>query len=41
MSTVIQVSRLSKVYRLGVIGGGTLRGDLNRWRARLRGQADP
>ena len=41
MSTVIQVSRLSKVYRLGVIGGGTLRGDLNRWLARLRGKPDP
>ncbi len=41
MSAVIQVSGLSKAYRLGVIGGGTLREDLNRWIARLRRRPDP
>ena len=41
MSAVIQVSDLSKAYRLGVIGGGTLREDVNRWVAKLRGRSDP
>jgi lipopolysaccharide transport system ATP-binding protein len=41
LSAVIQVSGLSKAYRLGVIGGGTLREDLNRWIARLRRRPDP
>jgi len=41
MSTVISVENLSKYYRLGAIGGGTLAEDLNRWWARLRKQPDP
>lgn len=41
MSTVIQVENLSKSYRLGMIGGGTLRADVSRWLARLRGKSDP
>jgi lipopolysaccharide transport system ATP-binding protein len=41
LSTVIAVEELSKAYRLGVIGGGTLREDVNRWLARLRGKPDP
>jgi lipopolysaccharide transport system ATP-binding protein len=41
MSTVIQVENLSKSYRLGAIGGGTLRADVSRWLAKLRGKADP
>ena len=41
MSTVIKVENLSKFYKLGLIGGGTLYGDLNRWWARLRGKPDP
>jgi lipopolysaccharide transport system ATP-binding protein len=42
MSTVIQVSNLSKIYRLGEIGTGTLSRDLERWyKMRIRGQADP
>ena len=41
MSVVIQVEHLSKYYRLGLIGGGTLREDVNRWWANLRGQPDP
>jgi lipopolysaccharide transport system ATP-binding protein len=38
---VIQVDRLSKRYRLGVLGTGTLRHDLNGWWHRLRGKEDP
>lgn len=41
MPPVIQVSNLSKSYRLGVIGGGTLREDVSRWWAKFRGQPDP
>ena len=39
--TVIQVDSISKRYRLGVVGTGTLSHDLNRWWAQLRGQPDP
>jgi ABC-type polysaccharide/polyol phosphate transport system ATPase subunit len=38
---VIQVENLSKQYRLGSIGGATLREDLGRWWARMRGKPDP
>lgn len=41
MRTVISVEKLSKYYRLGLIGGGTLSSDLNRWWARWRGKPDP
>jgi lipopolysaccharide transport system ATP-binding protein len=41
MSVVIQVDRLSKQYRLGVIGGKRLVDDVNRWWAKLRGKEDP
>jgi lipopolysaccharide transport system ATP-binding protein len=41
MSTVIQVDRLGKQYRLGQIGGGRLTDDFNRWLAKLRGKEDP
>ena len=42
MSNVaIQVENLSKQYRLGEVGTGTLSHDLNRWWARLRGREDP
>ena len=41
MSTVIKVENLSKQYRLGVIGTGTLSHDLNRWWHRVRGKEDP
>lgn len=37
----IKIDHVSKEYRLGAIGGGTLRGDLQSWMARLRGQEDP
>jgi lipopolysaccharide transport system ATP-binding protein len=39
--TVIQVDNISKYYRLGVIGTGTLTQDLSRWWAMLRGRPDP
>ncbi|HEY1662533.1 MAG TPA: ABC transporter ATP-binding protein [Verrucomicrobiae bacterium] len=38
---VISVENISKTYRLGQIGGGTLREDVARWMARLRGKPDP
>jgi len=41
MSTVISVEQVSKSYRLGQIGGGTLKEDVSRWWAKLRGQPDP
>ena len=31
MSVVIQVTNLSKIYRLGEIGTGTISRDLERW----------
>jgi len=37
----IRVENLSKNYRLGEIGGATLREDLHRWWAGLRGTPDP
>ncbi len=41
MSTVISIEGLSKAYRLGAIGGATLREDVGRWLARIRGKPDP
>lgn len=41
MKTVIEVENLSKYYRLGTIGGGTLSGDLSRLLAKIRGNPDP
>lgn len=38
---VIRVENLSKHYRLGQIGGGTLREDLQSWWAGKRGKPDP
>lgn len=37
----IKIEGIKKQYRLGVIGGGTLKGDLQSWWARLRGKEDP
>ncbi len=39
--TAIRIENLKKQYRLGAIGGGTLRGDLQSWWARKRGKEDP
>jgi len=41
MSSVIQVENLSKQYRLGQIGARTIREDVGRFWARVRGQEDP
>lgn len=38
---VVKIDNISKEYRLGTIGGGTLRGDLQSWWARIRGKEDP
>jgi hypothetical protein len=37
---VISVENVSKYYRLGLIGGGTLRDDFERWWAKVRGKPD-
>jgi lipopolysaccharide transport system ATP-binding protein len=41
MSTVIRVENISKQYRLGEVGTGTLSHDLNRWWYKFRGKEDP
>ena len=38
---VIKTEGLQKEYKLGVIGSGTLRADLQSWVARKRGREDP
>ena len=37
----IKIDHVYKEYRLGAIGGGTLRGDLQSWWARRQGKEDP
>lgn len=39
--TIIRIDHVSKEYRLGTIGGGTLKGDLQSAWARIRGREDP
>lgn len=39
--TVVKIENLSKQYRLGLVGTGTLSHDLNRWWHRVRGKPDP
>jgi lipopolysaccharide transport system ATP-binding protein len=39
--TVIKVENISKLYRLGEVGTGTISHDLNRWWAKIRGKEDP
>jgi lipopolysaccharide transport system ATP-binding protein len=39
--TVIQVNNISKQYRLGLVGTGTLSHDLKRWWHLARGKEDP
>ena len=41
MSAVISVENVSKLYRLGEIGTGSLAHDVNRWWHRVRGKEDP
>lgn len=38
---LLEVDGVSKEYRLGQIGGGTLHGDLSSWWAKIRGKEDP
>ena len=38
---MIKIDNVKKQYRLGTIGGGTLRGDLQSWWAKVRGKEDP
>jgi lipopolysaccharide transport system ATP-binding protein len=39
--TVVQIEGVSKRYRLGLIGGATLRDEVSRGLARLRRKPDP
>jgi lipopolysaccharide transport system ATP-binding protein len=41
MSVVISVENVSKQYRLGEVGTGTLSHDVNRWWHKIRGKEDP
>ncbi|PZX57790.1 ABC-type polysaccharide/polyol phosphate transport system ATPase subunit [Algoriphagus ratkowskyi] len=41
MRPVIKVENVSKLYRLGEIGTGTISHDINRWWAKMRGKEDP
>ncbi|MGC8751878.1 ABC transporter ATP-binding protein, partial [Hydrotalea sp.] len=41
MQPVIEVENISKQYRLGEVGTGTLSHDLKRWWYRVRGKEDP
>ncbi len=38
---ILAVENLSKQYRLGTVGTGTISHDLNRWWASIRGKEDP
>lgn len=38
---IIDIEHVTKEYRLGAIGGGTLKGDLQSLSARIRGKEDP
>jgi hypothetical protein len=39
--TVIRVENISKLYRLGEVGTGSMAHDVNRWWHRVRGKEDP
>ena len=41
MSEVIKVEKLSKLYRLGLVGRNTIAEDLHRFWAKVRGKEDP
>ncbi|MGM8362777.1 ABC transporter ATP-binding protein [Flavobacterium sp. ARAG 55.4] len=38
---ILKAENISKQYRLGVVGTGTLKHDINRWWHRIRGKEDP
>ena len=39
--TILKIENISKQYRLGLVGTGTISHDLNRWWYRIRGKEDP
>ncbi|WP_417236795.1 ABC transporter ATP-binding protein [Bizionia paragorgiae] len=39
--TILKAENISKQYRLGLVGTGTISHDLNRWWYRMRGKEDP
>lgn len=41
MSVILKVENVSKQYRLGLVGTGTLKHDINRWWHSIRGKEDP
>jgi lipopolysaccharide transport system ATP-binding protein len=41
VSAAISIENVSKAYRLGQIGGGTIKEDFARWCARMQGKPDP
>jgi lipopolysaccharide transport system ATP-binding protein len=41
MTTAIKIENVSKLYRLGTVGTGTIAHDLNRWWHTIRGKEDP
>ncbi|SDS23125.1 lipopolysaccharide transport system ATP-binding protein [Gillisia sp. Hel1_33_143] len=41
MSIILKAENISKQYRLGTVGTGTLSHDLNRWWHSIRGKEDP
>ncbi|MEP7039649.1 MAG: ATP-binding cassette domain-containing protein, partial [Acidobacteriota bacterium] len=40
-NTILKFEDISKQYRLGLVGTGTISHDLNRWWYRIRGKEDP
>ena len=41
MSIILKAENISKQYRLGLVGTGTISHDFNRWWHRIRGKEDP
>ncbi|MEH6535824.1 MAG: polysaccharide ABC transporter ATP-binding protein [Psychroserpens sp.] len=41
MDVILKIENLSKQYRLGLVGTGTLSDDLKRWWYKIRGKEDP
>ena len=40
-NTAIKIENVSKLYRLGKIGTGSFKHDVNRWWHTIRGKEDP
>lgn len=41
MGTILKAENISKQYRLGTVGSGTINDDLKRWWFKVRGKEDP